>query len=138
MVAAITIVGLVMAVAVPQSIKFYESMQFRSSVRETITLLKSARHAAIAQGVAQDVVVEPNAKTVRFGKRTAQFEREVQLSVNSAAELNTDAAGVIRFYPDGGASGGGVDIRRENGVVISIAVDWLIGRVRLVSADAAA
>ena len=49
-VAALTVVGLVLAVAVPQSIRFYESVQFRASVRETITLLNSARYAAVASG----------------------------------------------------------------------------------------
>ena len=58
-VAAITVVGLILALAVPQSIRFYESVQFRASVREVITLLNSARHAAVAEGVAQDVVISP-------------------------------------------------------------------------------
>ncbi|MDG2493615.1 MAG: prepilin-type N-terminal cleavage/methylation domain-containing protein, partial [Luminiphilus sp.] len=55
-VAALTVVGLVLAVAVPQSIRFYESVQFRAAVRETITILNSARYAAVASGVPQDVV----------------------------------------------------------------------------------
>ncbi len=58
-VAALTVVGLVLAVAVPQSIRFYESVQFRASVRETITLLNSARYAAVASGIAQDVLFLP-------------------------------------------------------------------------------
>ena len=128
-VAAITVVGLILAVAVPQSIKFYESMQFRAAVRETVTLLNSARHAALAKGVSQDVLIAPHEGWVRFGDEVATFDREVELAVHSAKEVNRDSLGVIRFYPDGGASGGGVDIQRPNGDVIAIAVDWLVGRV---------
>lgn len=136
-VAAITVVGLILAVAVPQSIKFYESMQFRAAVRETLTLLNSARHAALAEGVSKDVTIAPHEGWVRFGNETAQFDREVELAVHSAKEINRDSLGVIRFYPDGGASGGGVDIQRADGVVIAIAVDWLVGRVTVESVDEA-
>ena len=37
------IAGLVLAVAVPASMRFYDSMQTRQAVRDTITLLSSAR-----------------------------------------------------------------------------------------------
>ena len=38
-VAGITVVELVLAVAIPQSIRLCEAVQFRASVRETVTLL---------------------------------------------------------------------------------------------------
>lgn len=137
-VAAITVVALVLALGVPQSMRFYESMQFRSAVRETITLLNSARHAAIDDGVAQDVLISPNEKWVRFGDSDARFAEEVALGVNSAREVNRDDLGVIRFYPDGGASGGGIDIQRGDGQRVAIAVDWLVGRVTVEFVDAGA
>ncbi len=37
--AAITVVGILLAVSVPASIKFYESVQYRQAIRDTITLL---------------------------------------------------------------------------------------------------
>ena len=73
-VAALTVVGLVLAVAIPQSIRFYESVQFRASVRETITLLNSARYAAVASGSARDVVISPREGYVGFGKKRVDFD----------------------------------------------------------------
>lgn len=130
-VAAITVAGLVLALAVPQSIRFYESVQFRASVREVITLLKSARYAAVAQGMAKDVVVSPRERLILFGSEQVQFPENVQLAAHSAKEVNRDGLGVIRFYHDGGASGGGIDITRDDGPTIKIAVDWLVGRVEV-------
>ena len=49
----------------------------------------------------------------------------------SAKEVNRDGLGVIRFYHDGGASGGGIDITREGSNTVKIAVDWLVGRVEV-------
>ena len=43
--------------------------------------------------------------------------------------MNRNGLGVIRFYHDGGASGGGIDISRNEAPVVKIAVDWLVGRV---------
>lgn len=132
-VAAITVVALILGLAVPQSVKFYDSMRFRSTVRETMTLLGSARHAALSSGVAQDVLVSPREGWVRFGEKSAVFDPDIELAVHSAKEINRDSVGVIRFYPDGGASGGGVDISRPSGDMLSIEVDWLVGRVTLAS-----
>ena len=128
-VAALTVVGLVLAVAVPQSIRFYESVQFRAAVRETITLLHSARYAAVASGVAQDVVISPEEGFIRFAQEQIEFASDVEVAAHSAKEVNRDGLGIIRFYHDGGASGGGIDITRDGGYTVTIAIDWLVGRV---------
>ena len=128
-VAALTVVGLVLAVAIPQSIRFYESVQFRASVRETITLLNSARYAAVASGIAQDVIISPREGFVRFAKQQVDFTSDVEVAAHSAKEVNRDGLGIIRFYHDGGASGGGIDITRDDDYTVKIAVDWLVGQV---------
>lgn len=130
-VAAITVVGLVLALAVPQSIRFYESVQFRASVREVITLLNSARYAAVAKGVAQDVIISPQEKLIVFAGKEVKFGKGVRVAAHSAKEVNRDGLGVIRFYHDGGASGGGIDISRKGAAPVKIAVDWLVGRVEV-------
>ena len=128
-VAATAVVGAVLALAVPQSIKFYEGVQYRTSVRETITLLNSARYAAVAKGVSQDVLISPNERWIEFDKKRTEFAENVDVAAHSAKEVNRDGLGIIRFYPDGGASGGGIDISRGGKDVTKIAVDWLVGRV---------
>ncbi len=128
-VAAVTVVGLVLALAVPQSIRFYESVRFNASVREVITLLNSARYAAVANGVAQDVLISPRKGLVVFADKQVKFGKGVKLAAHSAKEVNRNGLGVIRFYHDGGASGGGIDISRKGGKPVKIAVDWLVGRV---------
>ena len=127
--AAITIVGMLLAVAVPASVKFYESVQYRQSIRDTITLLASARHKALTSGEVQDVVINPERRSVTFGKEVNRLPKEVQLAVTSAREVNRKNEGVIRFYPEGGSSGGDIDIERPGVGGVSIRVDWLVGRV---------
>jgi len=75
------------------------------------------------------VLVSPSDGVVAFGDERAEFADNVELAAHSAKEVNRDGVGIIRFYPDGGASGGGIDITRGGGHSVSIAVDWLVGRV---------
>lgn len=127
---ALAIAGLIMAVAVPSSVRFYEGMQRRQAVRDAVSLLAAAREQALSSGRAQDVNVRPADRRIWYGNKTQTLPEGLQLTVHGAAELNRDNVGVIRFYPDGSASGGGVDIRRGDGSGTRISVDWLVGRVR--------
>lgn len=126
---AITIVGLVMAASIPASVRFYESMQYRQAIRGVTTTLLSARYKAVNSGKAQDVSINPDTNTVRLNGRTTQLPAAFIIAVHAARELNRDGEGVFRFYPEGGSSGGDVEIARPNGSGVRITVDWLVGRV---------
>lgn len=127
--AALTIAGLLMAVAVPAGSRFYESMQLRQAVRDAMTLFLSARQLALQSGRPQDVFVYPDRRLLRLGDRERQLPEQFRVSVTAARELNRDEAGVIRFYPEGGASGGDVTIENPGSDGMRILVDWLAGRV---------
>lgn len=127
--AAITIVGILLAVSVPSTIRFYESMQYRQAIRDVINVLSSARYKAVASGVAQDVAINPQDRRIAFNDKEFQLPAAMKVAVHGAGEVNTVSAGVIRFYPEGGSSGGGVDLERADGSGVRIAIDWLAGRV---------
>ncbi len=44
-------------------------------------------------------------------------------------ELGRDDRGVIRFYPEGGSSGGDLDLERPGADATRVSVDWLMGGV---------
>lgn len=127
--AAITIVGLLLAVAVPSSMRFYDSIQYRQSVRDVITLLGSARYLAVNSGEAQDVIVNPRVRTVRLNEESRTLPKGMNIVVHSASELNRGEQGVIRFYPEGGSSGGDLDVERAGSHGVRISVDWLVGSI---------
>jgi general secretion pathway protein H len=126
---ALAIGGLLMALALPAGTRMYDNIRYRQTVREVVTLLATARYLALDRGEAQDVLVNPGQRWVRLNDETATLPGSVRLAVHSARELNRDGIGVIRFYPEGGASGGGVDIESDRGSGVSIDVDWLLGRI---------
>ena len=128
---ALAIMGLVAAVVVPTSARFYEGMQIRQAARAALSILASAREKALSSGRPQDVQVRPSNRRLWTDEKDYTFPRSISVVVHGAAELNHDDVGVIRFYPEGGSSGGGIDLRRSNGNGTSVHVDWLVGRVTL-------
>ena len=126
---AISIVALLLAVTVPASSRFYQSMQYRQAIQDVVSLLASARHRAVNTGKAQDVVFDTEYKRISLNNDTRQLPESFTLLVSSAAELGDQARGVIRFYPEGGASGGDVELARPDNSGVKITVDWLVGRV---------
>lgn len=126
----LAIAALIMVAAVPSSVRFYEGMQRRQAVRDAVTMLSSARERALWSGRVQDVNVRPSTRRIWYGKKTHTLPEGLRVTVHGAAELNRENVGVIRFYPDGSASGGGIDIARDDGSGTRISVDWLVGRVQ--------
>jgi general secretion pathway protein H len=126
---AITIVGLVLAVAVPASGRLYQTMQYREAVRDVVTLFASARYEAVNSGRAQDVRINPRTRELSLNKEIRRLPEGLNLVVRAARELNDQQSGVIRFYPEGGTSGGGVDVEIPGSYGVRVNVDWLVGRV---------
>jgi general secretion pathway protein H len=126
---AITIVGILLAASVPASVRFYESMQYRQAIRGVVTTLSSARYRAVNSGITQDVLFNPETNVLRLGEDTTQLPAKFNIVVRSAREVNRGNEGVFRFYPEGGSSGGDIEIAQPNGSGVKISVDWLVGRV---------
>jgi general secretion pathway protein H len=127
---AMAIVGLLLAVSVPASVRFYDSMQYRQAVRDVLTTLASARFKAVTTGRAQDVALNPGDNVLRSSEGAQRLPADFNIVVHSAREVKQDAqGGVIRFYPEGGSSGGDIEIAQSNGSGVRISVDWLVGRV---------
>ncbi|MFV0277866.1 MAG: prepilin-type N-terminal cleavage/methylation domain-containing protein [Parahaliea sp.] len=127
--AALAVAALLMALAVPASVRMYDAMRYRDAVREVVAVLSTARYQALISGRAQDVEIVPERRQLRLAGKVRQLPAGVKLAVRSARELNREreGAGVIRFYPEGGASGGAVDVESPGGRGVKIQVDWLLG-----------
>jgi general secretion pathway protein H len=128
---AITIAAIVLGVSAPAMQRLYKSSQYHGAVNDVVTLLTSARYQAIRSGGNEDVLVNPLTREITLGKNVKALPNNLQMEVLGSQELNRDGAGVIRFYPDGGSSGGYVNLTQDNGMAVQVQVDWLLGRVRL-------
>ena len=135
LVAVVAIAAVVMGVSAPAMQRFYQSSQYHGAVNDVVTVLSAARYTAIRNGKAEDVAINPQTRKLTQGEAVKNLPESITLEVLGSGELNTDGAGVIRFYPDGGSSGGSVTLAHHNGMQVRVDVDWLLGRVELCSRD---
>ncbi len=117
--------------------RLYQSAQYRGAVSDIVSALNAARLEAVRDGIHRDVLIDPRKRRITRGEREQSLPAALQLEVLGSRELNRDGAGVIRFYPDGGSSGGYVNVSHSNGMAVQVQVDWLLGRVNLCREDCA-
>ena len=108
-----------------------ESAQYRDVLRGMMSDMRSARQRALAGRT--DI-----AFTVNLDQRNyhadGQPVRDIPMPLDvratvAGAELSGRGTASIRFLPDGGATGGSVEILRPSGAGTRLRVDWLSGRV---------
>ncbi len=128
---AIAVAALVLTVVPPMLSRGYETMAYRAAVRELVAGLKGARRAAMETGRSVAFVVDTAAR--RFGvdgALTGELPPAVQVRLTVAdREIDSSERGAIRFYPDGGATGGSIQLLRSGGGGVRLRVDWLLGTV---------
>lgn len=111
--------------------RMQESVQYRSVLRGMLSDMRSARQQARIQGAEVRFKVDLQAR--RFG-----LDGGVAKDIPAALQVRATVAGIeagggqvaaIRFLPDGGATGGSIDIVRASGQGTRLLVDWMSGRV---------
>lgn len=112
--------------------KMRDTAQYRNVLRTMLSELRVARQQAVL-----------TRSETRFGVNLQQRSFGVQgrtetllpdsLTVRATvagAELGPGGVAAIRFLPDGGATGGSIDVlRQDGGGGTRLRVDWLSGRV---------
>lgn len=127
---ALSIAVLMLATAPFAVMRAYETMQYRATVKEVIAGLKSARLDAMRKGRSVAFLVDLEQR--RFGvesrlDHTLPEHLEMRLMLADVEIRGTQ--GAVRFYPDGGSTGGSLQLIRPGGGGVRVDVDWLLGRL---------
>lgn len=124
------IAAVLIAVVPPSLERMRSGAEYRSTLRLLGSELRAARQLALREG--RVVPFEINLAERHFGfagghRHTlpASLQFEVTVAGNALAH---DQVAAIRFLPDGGATGGSIDVLRQNGEGSRIRVDWFTGR----------
>ena len=94
-----------------------QRLELDSAARQVAGALRLARSRAIAQE-----------RTVAFALDTRGYSLDRGTPVTWAASVSPAGNRLVVFTPDGGSSGGLIQLRNGERVV-SIGIDWLTGRV---------
>lgn len=114
-----------------------QGMKLRDGAKDVAAQMRFARAVAISSGQAQDVVIDPKARQWQGAKgRSGRLPNVGEVVFTGARATQFDPGqqnagkGVVRFFPDGAATGGRVRLL-ANGGGWDIDVGWLTGEVRV-------
>ncbi len=124
--------ALLVALVPPAFDRLREVSQYRDTVRAMVVDLKQARQLALAYG--QVVNFRVNLTDRQFGIEGRPFKPlptalEVKTTVANDALPDNNPQAVIAFMPEGGSSGGTIELLRQSGGGVRIRVDWLFGQI---------
>jgi general secretion pathway protein H len=125
-------VGAMLAAIVPIAYdRVRESSQYRETLRNLVTDMRTARHRALTEGREIRFNVDLRRRTYGIqGKPGHALPEPLQLKATVASiELGAGDVASIRFLPSGGATGGAIDVVRPSGAGTRLAVDWFSGQV---------
>lgn len=107
-----------------------EAAQYRNTVRTMLSDMRTARQQSLAGRDDARFTVNLQQKTYGInGGTVRELPDAVQVKVTVAgAEVQSGSAS-IRFLSGGGATGGSVDVLRNDSVGVRLRVDWLSGRI---------
>lgn len=134
---ALALVGMIVAL-VPASLgRLRESVDYRDTVRAVVTDLRGARQKAMADGAEVRFLVDLEKGHYGLdGRMPRTLPSPLQMRVTVAGiEWAGQQAASIRFLPQGGATGGSIDILRPQGNGVRITVDWLSASVTQTAID---
>jgi general secretion pathway protein H len=127
------IMAMIAGIVLVQVVNSLDSARVASAGRDLMAALRSARGAALLQRSAQVVTFDVEKKTYQLpGREPVALPESMEIELYSATEEQlSDTTGAIRFYPDGGSTGGQVKLSID-GRSWTVQVAWLTGDIGLV------
>ncbi len=124
--------SLLVALVPPAFDKLREVSQYRDTVRAMLLDMRRARQQAHAN--AQVVNFRVDLRTRQFGIEGSPLKTlppglEVRATVGTRGAPDNAEQANIAFLPDGGSSGGTIELVRPSGGGIRLRVDWLFGQI---------
>jgi len=112
--------------------RLQEGSQYRDTVRALVTGLRQARQQAVTSG--RTVVYQIDLNQRQFGlqdrpQRPLPSGLEVKTMVGELDGAAANGMALIAFLPEGGSTGGSIELARPSGGGVRIRVDWLLGQI---------
>lgn len=125
------LMAIVAAMVVPMLGSGVSNTQLKSAARELAASLRLARGVAVTNRREAVLTLDLADRSYRVDgdarKRTLPHDLEVKL-YTAQKDLVSDTVGAVRFFPDGGSTGGRVTLAAGERK-FDIDIDWLTGRV---------
>ena len=129
----LVLIGLLYFMTVPLFQKGLGANELRGAARTVAAGLRHARNEAVVKRIETTMQVDVAQRKFQIStdSREIKLPEKLELKLYTATqELVNEQIGAIRFYPDGGSTGGRVTVASEQRKY-EVDVDWLTGRVSI-------
>lgn len=133
----ISIAAMLVAVTPPLISRALPGVELKGAARQLSAALRFARNRAVTvrESTTVQVDVEQRRITVSGKPKPIQLSDRLEVKMLTAeSESQGEKVGGIRFFPDGGSTGGRVTFTRDERE-LAVDVDWLTGRVRILDEE---
>jgi general secretion pathway protein H len=138
-VCVLALIAMLAAILLPFVPRQTTQSRLQGYALQTAALLKEDRNAAIRRGIGISTLVDPGSRVIRSGNTTdmiripddVHFEALLPRTCNQREALST-----ISFFASGMSCGGAVALTRAD-VGYEVRVNWLTGRIEIVSKNVA-
>jgi general secretion pathway protein H len=122
------IAALVLALVGTSISRSISGAEMRTSARKLVASLRYTRTRAIISKSQQVFLVDSEQRSYQApDRKPVQLPEQMEVQLTTArSELTSESVGGIRFYPDGGSTGGSVELE-SNGRIYTVNVLWLTG-----------
>ena len=129
----LAILGLVVAVMMPPRSGAQQALELRAAARSVADGLARARDRAVTTGQPSVLAIDVDRRRFEASgdRNPTALPETARITLKTVTGAVADAGtGAIRFFPDGGSTGGGV-VLADGNWSWRIGVDWLTGRVEV-------
>lgn len=130
---SLLVMALAMSVVAPRFTAALTTAGLKSETRRVAAMLRLSRSMAITQGHQVAFKLDQHAYTFGSDDRTYTEQWPAGIHVQlaeSTSGLTGEIPRAIRFFPDGGSTGGQVVLSADT-LAYAVDVDWLTGRVTI-------
>jgi len=131
LIVVLVIIGLTLAFVAPRLISSSDLSQVRSAATTIEQAARMARTQARLTGRETRLVIDVDQLHITIEPDGQEFALPTDVSISAIvaeAELDNELAGV-RFFADGGATGGTYSLSLED-AAIDVSIDWITGLAR--------
>jgi general secretion pathway protein H len=130
------IIAAVMGLVATSMSSSISSAEARAASRKLVASLRYTRARAILDKKEQVLLVDTENRSYQApGRKQINLPEGVDLTITTArSELTSESVAGIRFFPDGGSTGGHIELT-VNGREYRINVAWLTGETKLQRLD---
>jgi general secretion pathway protein H len=140
MVCVLALIAMMSAVLLPFVPRHTTRSRLQAYALQTASLLKADRNAAIRRGVAVATLVDAGSRQIRSGASAEMIRIPDDVRIDALLPRTCDrreALSTISFFASGMSCGGAIALTRLD-AGYEVRVNWLTGRVEIVSRSAVA